>query len=396
MTKNKAIVIKGLCKEYVKSDSSQGSFLNKIRAKKNGESFYAIKDFNIAIDEGDVIGIIGPNGAGKSTLLKTIAEVTPPTKGTIELNGKVASILQVGIGFQPELSGYENIFISGRLYGLSKQTLKTKIDEIIKMFGFPDFIHTAVKYYSSGMYMRLAFAMIAHVDADIYLLDEVLSVGDLTFRDKVLNMISEMSQNGKTILLVTHAPDTVYAYCDKIAIMNKGELLEFGEPQHCIAKYNLLAYENNPENKIDKKDFENTKIVFDKEVAETFSIKNVNANNLDEYFNGQNIEIEIDILKNNANKLKLSVVLKDNLNKPIAELKGKEFTEEEGNHKICVSIPPNILNSFTYIIDIFVYGETKLAAIYPKSIKFHLKRDNKKDDFCMLELNDLVWKQTKQ
>ena len=144
----KAIVIKDLNKKYYKKKQSSSNLFKNIKSNNNAESFFALKNINLEINKGEIIGIIGPNGAGKSTLLKILAEVTPPTSGKIEINGKIASILEIGIGFQPDLSGYENIFLSGRLYGLSKKQIKSKLEQIIEMFGFADFINTPVKYYS--------------------------------------------------------------------------------------------------------------------------------------------------------------------------------------------------------------------------------------------------------
>ena len=159
MTPETAISIKNLSKEYYRTEKS-GHFSSK---PNKASGFLAVNNISIDIRKGEVICITGHNGSGKSTLLKMIAEVTLPTSGEIEINGKVASILEIGIGFQPEISGYENIFLSGAMYGLKKSEIESKIDRIIEMFGFPDFINTPVKYYSSGMYMRLAFSIIVNI-----------------------------------------------------------------------------------------------------------------------------------------------------------------------------------------------------------------------------------------
>ena len=389
MTSTKAIIIKDLCKEYYKKDSSQKSFWSKLKGNKGGQPFYALKDINLEINRGEVIGIIGPNGAGKSTLLKILAEVTPPTAGSVEIFGKVASILQVGIGFQQELTGYENIFLSGNIYGLKRNIIESKFDSIVDMFGFPDFLHTPVKYYSSGMYMRLAFAVIANIDADIYLLDEVLSVGDLNFRDKVLNMISKMSGKGKTILIVTHAPDTIYAYCDKIAILNKAQILKFGKPQNCIAKYNLLAYENaEKQNLTINRNIENNKTIIDNNLSKHFQTHSAEVINTDTYFQGNELELEVKFTKSSNIKFRISYIIKDELNKPIAEIKSNITIKDSGNYKYKAFVPTRLLNNFNYLVDIFVYAETKLCVIYPKALSFKLTNKNKDSSFCMLEFND--------
>ncbi len=245
MIKEKAIIIKGLSKKYYKNDASQTSIFSKIKNRKNKESFYALKDINLEITRGELIGIIGPNGAGKSTLLKVIAEVTPPSEGTIEIHGKVASILEIGIGFQPELSGYENIFLSGELYGLSRNQIKSKIDLIINMFGFSDFINTEVKHYSSGMYMRLAFSIIINIEADIYLFDEILSVGDINFQSQALNEIKKLKDKNATILIVSHNLKQIDTLCNKLCLFTNGELTHEGDPYTTGLKY--IGKSKNPE-----------------------------------------------------------------------------------------------------------------------------------------------------
>ena len=184
----------------------------------------AVNNISIDIKKGEVICITGHNGSGKSTLLKMIAEVTQPTSGEIEIDGKVASILEIGIGFQPEISGYENIFLSGAMYGLKKSEIEAKIDSIIDMFGFPEFINTPVKYYSSGMYMRLAFSIIVNINADIYLFDEVTSVGDTDFRTKVIHEISRLKDRNATVLIVTHTPTIFSKISDRFLLFDKGTI----------------------------------------------------------------------------------------------------------------------------------------------------------------------------
>ena len=237
MKNEKAIIIKGLSKEYYKKDSSQSGFFDKFKPNKSGQSFYALKDINLEINKGEVIGIIGPNGAGNSTLLKILAEVTPPTSGSVEIFGKVASILETGIGFQPELSGYENIFLSGKLYGLSNEKISQSIDKIIEVFGFKDFVNTPVKYYSSGMYMRLAFAIIINIEASIYLFDEIMSVGDIEFQDFVKSHIWHMKKQGKTVLIVTHNINLVLDITDNMLLIERGMLSIFDTPYKVSHQY---------------------------------------------------------------------------------------------------------------------------------------------------------------
>ena len=220
MTPEIAISIRNLSKEYYRIEKS-GRFSRK---PTKGTGFRAVNNISLEIRKGEVICITGHNGSGKSTLLKMIADVTLPTSGEIEINGKVASILEIGIGFQPEISGYENIFLSGAMYGLKKSEINAKIDRIIDMFGFPDFINTPVKYYSSGMYMRLAFSIIVNINADIYLFDEVTSVGDTEFRTKVIHEISRLKGRNATVLIVTHTPTLFSKISDRFLLFDNGTI----------------------------------------------------------------------------------------------------------------------------------------------------------------------------
>ncbi len=220
MTPETAISIRNLSKSYSRAEKRS----NLLRKPAKNESFFAVDNISLDIQKGEVVCISGHNGSGKSTLLKMIAEVTQPTSGEIEIDGKVASILEIGIGFQPEISGYENIFLSGAMYGLKKSEIEKKIDKIIEMFGFPEFINTPVKYYSSGMYMRLAFSVIVNIEADIYLFDEVTSVGDTEFRQKVIREISRLKSQNATILVVTHTPTLFSKISDKFLTFDKGKI----------------------------------------------------------------------------------------------------------------------------------------------------------------------------
>lgn len=385
MIKEKAIVIKDLDKEYYKQKSIKSRFLVKLNPKLNSEAFYALKDINLEINNGEVIGVIGLNGSGKSTLLKIIAEVTPPTKGKVEVYGKVASILEIGIGFQPDLSGYENIFLSGRLYGLRNKQIKSKLNEIIEMFGFPDFINTPVKYYSSGMYMRLAFAIITNIEADIYLFDEILSVGDLGFRDNVLGIIEKMAEKGKTILIVTQTPDAIYTYCNKILILLNGKIDQFDKPAICVARYNQIMHNNtaksNTQNQV-----ENKKLLINK--AENVRLTKFEIQDINNYSQNETIKISIEIEKLSESFIETSIVIKDELNKPIAQLKSKELPKEIGKYLIKYELPKEVLNTFKYFIDVFIWENHKPSILYKKVGKIILNNENIDESFCLINLNN--------
>lgn len=202
------------------------------------ESIMALQDINFEVKRGEAIGIIGSNGSGKSTLLKIISRIVRPTKGTVRGNGKVSSLLEVGTGFHQELTGRENIYISGYILGMSKNEIKQKFDEIVAFSGVERFIDTPVKRYSSGMYVRLAFAVAAHLEPDILIVDEVLAVGDADFQKKCLGKMREVSQSeGRTILFVSHSMQAIKNLCDKALWLNQGKMHAFGDVAGVVNKY---------------------------------------------------------------------------------------------------------------------------------------------------------------
>ncbi|MCI5196117.1 MAG: ATP-binding cassette domain-containing protein [Candidatus Electrothrix sp. AW5] len=204
-----------------------------------GDRFWALRDINLEVKEGEILGIIGKNGAGKSTLLKILSRVTAPTKGSIKVKGRIASLLEVGTGFHPELTGRENIFMNGAILGMSKQEIKSKLDEIIDFSGVEDFIDTPVKRYSSGMYVRLAFAVAAHLEPEILIIDEVLAVGDAEFQKKCLGKMKDVSKEGRTVLFVSHNMHTVTDLCEKSILLKNGNIIEKSQTFSIVNKYLL-------------------------------------------------------------------------------------------------------------------------------------------------------------
>ena len=200
-----------------------------------------LKDVTFTVPQGTVLGIIGPNGAGKSTLLRLIAGIYRPTSGRIVVNGRVSALLNLGLGFHPELTGRENIIIGGLAMGLSRQEIMKKMDEIIHFAELEDFVDAPVRTYSSGMYMRLAFSVAVNVDPDILLLDEVLAVGDASFAEKSRRRMDEFKEQGKTILLVTHDLATVENWCYQTLWLDKGEVQALGDPREVVARYRAQA-----------------------------------------------------------------------------------------------------------------------------------------------------------
>ena len=203
-----------------------------------GEEFLALKDINITVNEGERVGIIGHNGAGKSTLLKLISQITAPSTGTIEMNGRIASMLEVGTGFHPELSGRENIYMNGAILGMTKAEIDAKMEQIIDFSECRQFIDTPVKRYSSGMYVKLAFSVAAHLDSEIMIMDEVLAVGDMAFQKKCLDKMSRVSKDqGRTILYVSHNMNTIRSLCERCIVLSHGNVIFDGNVEEAIALY---------------------------------------------------------------------------------------------------------------------------------------------------------------
>jgi lipopolysaccharide transport system ATP-binding protein len=205
------------------------------KIRKN--EFWALKDISLEIPKGETIGIIGRNGAGKSTLLKVISRIVAPTDGTIFYRGRVASLLEVGTGFHIELTGRENVYFNGALLGMTRKEIDRRFDEIVQFAEIEEFIDAPVKHYSSGMFVRLAFSIAAHVDPDILIVDEALAVGDAAFQKKCLDRMRESARSGKTVLFVSHSSDTVLSLCHRVAYLEQGKLISVGKPMEIMDQY---------------------------------------------------------------------------------------------------------------------------------------------------------------
>ncbi|MFJ3035362.1 ABC transporter ATP-binding protein [Curtobacterium pusillum] len=210
-----------------------------MRGKKSvHEDFWALKDVSFEVPQGKTFGLIGKNGSGKSTLLKCLAKILWPEEGSITARGKQASLLEVGSGFHPELSGRENVFLNGSILGMSRKEVTRKFDEIVSFSGVGHFIDQPVKNYSSGMYVRLGFSVAVAVTPDILVVDEVLAVGDATFQKRCRTKFKEMKEEGRTVILVSHSMSTVKDMCDEVAWLNEGELKMIGKTNDVVKAYN--------------------------------------------------------------------------------------------------------------------------------------------------------------
>jgi ABC-2 type transport system ATP-binding protein len=234
-----AIEVKDISKQFRLYNEKHTSLKERVihGGKMPFTPFWALRDVNIDISQGETFGILGRNGCGKSTLLKCVAGILKPTSGEIRVRGTLAAMLELGAGFQPDLSGRDNIFLNGSLLGLSRSDIEKRFDDIVAFAELDQFIDNQVKFYSSGMYVRLGFAVAINVEPDVLLVDEVLSVGDAAFQRKCLDHVKKIQREGRTIVVVSHSPDTIRQNCDRAVVMNHGKVITIDEPGEAIRVY---------------------------------------------------------------------------------------------------------------------------------------------------------------
>jgi lipopolysaccharide transport system ATP-binding protein len=328
------------------------SFPFKTRATKTTyttEEFWALKDINFEIKEGDRVGIIGRNGAGKSTLLKILSRITEPSSGSIRIRGRVASLLEVGTGFHPELSGRENIFLNGAILGMARAEIRYKFDEIVAFAEVEKFLDTPVKRYSSGMYVRLAFAVAAHLEPEILIVDEVLAVGDAQFQKKCLGKMEDVSKNeGRTVLFVSHSMGVVSQLCNSGILLKNGQISYMGTTRQAIEKYlgsQQVAneYRRNPLQGKVKKNF-----------IEHLIVKNEKNEHVSDFSFSERITLQFScFIGEYSPNLQIGVALQDKLNSRVfTVLKEIDYFMEDGVQEIngSVTLPQDLLapNYYTF------------------------------------------------
>jgi lipopolysaccharide transport system ATP-binding protein len=374
------IRIENLSKQYLLGTRGTGTFvhdLNRWVIKKSGKEdpylkigqqsinkeFWALKNISFELNEGDILGVVGKNGAGKSTLLKILSKITSPTAGHIKIKGKLASLLEVGTGFHPELTGRENIFLNGAMLGMSKSEINAKFDEIVDFSAITEFIDTPVKRYSSGMYIRLAFAVAAHLSADIIIVDEVLAVGDAEFQKKCIGKMREVSQSGRTLIFVSHNMASIKSLCTKGLVLTNGTMLH--SPQNtneAVASYlNLIHHQQKnfslQENKSRKGNgwAKFNKLVFIQNNAEV---------SLPETGLQLKIRIYFDVIKTiNLCYFALSFNSLEGENKIFlsSELINKHYQFEPGQHFVDCILEKNPLQAGQYSINIFLKSNNDIV-----------------------------------
>ena len=248
MESKNAIEIRNLSKMYKLYNKPSDRLRDSLglSRKKRYKEHYALQNINFDIHEGECVGIIGTNGSGKSTILKIITGVLSPTEGTVTVNGRISALLELGAGFNPEYSGMENIYLNGTMLGFSEEEIDSRLDEILSFADIGDFVNQPVKTYSSGMFVRLAFAVAINIDPEILVVDEALSVGDVFFQSKCYHKFEEFKKQGKTILFVSHDLGSVSKYCDRVILLNQGEMLDEGTPKAMVDMYKQLLVHQDP------------------------------------------------------------------------------------------------------------------------------------------------------
>lgn len=318
------------------------------------DGFWALKDLNFDIHQGDRVGIIGKNGAGKSTLLKVLSRITAPTEGQVKIKGRVASLLEVGTGFHAELTGRENIYLNGAILGMKRKEVDRKLDEIIAFSEIENHIDTPVKRYSSGMYVRLAFAVAAHLDSEILIADEVLAVGDAAFQKKALGKMNELSTGqGRTVLFVSHNMGQVKNLCTKGIVLDHGELLR--QDNSILDSVNWYLYGDLSDNAINITHWENDGSVGN----ENFKPNEINLITKDEIITAaSDLILTLDFtIEEKASNLSFEFYIysTDNNNlifstSPFYSI--KDYSPNKGNHKITCKLPRNLFNDKSYRIEL--------------------------------------------
>lgn len=367
MSSDIVIQAEGLSKCYLMYDNPRhrltGSLINRIRKiiGLKPKSFYrehwALKSLNFSINKGDSVGIVGKNGAGKSTLLQLLTGTLTPTSGHIHLQGRIAALLELGAGFNPDFTGHENIYINASILGLSQEEIYEKYDEIVEFADIGDFLHQPVKTYSSGMYVRLAFAIAANIKPDILIIDEALAVGDIRFQLKCLKHMNQLKANGVTILFVSHSPEQVKRFCNKAIWIDNGEVKEYGAASHVCDKYN--DYMNQIEGS------ETVEHVHFKKTGTPARIKGTKLDS-DSIKTGDSLSltIEYEVLDDRVDGLLVGAALYTNDRNYIfgvnTDLDSIEIKNTKGIHRIEYKIPNVCLLPGSFSFDVGIMGEKSL------------------------------------
>ena len=338
------------------------------------EDFWAVRNVSFELQKGDRLGIIGHNGSGKSTTLKMLSRITTPTEGRITMHGRIASLLEVGTGFHPELTGRENIYLNGSILGMTRSEIRTRFDEIVDFSGVEKFLDTPVKRYSSGMYVRLAFAVAAHLNPEILVVDEVLSVGDAEFQKKCIGKMQDISMDkGRTILFVSHNMSAIQSLCNKGIVMDHGKMIYCGDVSEAARLYvesrkihSSVPLAERPRSKV-----EDCRVTF-----RSCCLKNEKGELVDAVPLGSKavFEVEFDAAEDLEGKVKIEVNIYNPENNRLLSLNtlntGSEYHFRKGPNKIAFTVPKMPLFPGSYNVQLFAEKDSSIMTVEPDALFF--------------------------
>jgi lipopolysaccharide transport system ATP-binding protein len=363
--------------------------INKRNETSDNEFVWAIEGVSFNVEKGDVLGIVGKNGAGKSTLLKILSKVTSPTKGTIKAAGRIASLLEVGTGFHPELTGRENIFLNGAILGMTKKEIKSKIVEIIDFSGCIRYIDTPVKRYSSGMKVRLAFAVAAHLEPEILVVDEVLAVGDAEFQKKAIGKMRDISNSeGRTVLFVSHNMAAVRSICNKAVLLQNGQLTHSGSADMIVDQYLKL----NSSKMVKNVKYKDNPDLFENEDIKIHEISISPEDPMVE--NELTITFDLEVKSSEEGVFIAFDVL--NMEELIIFGSGNSFDKGSGGKvKASGTIPANLMNDGSFLVNLYIQSKSMRPILVLKNILSFEMKDNEREYAYYGKINGLVRPQLK-
>ncbi|MEQ9219067.1 MAG: ABC transporter ATP-binding protein [Cyclobacteriaceae bacterium] len=351
-----------------------GSKNDRTKKAVKGEHVWALQDINFEVKQGEVIGIIGKNGAGKSTLLKLLSRVTAPTTGSIKTKGRIASLLEVGTGFHPEMTGRENIFMNGTIMGMNRHEIRAKLDEIVEFAGVAKYLDTPTKRYSSGMTVRLGFAVAAFLEPEILIVDEVLAVGDLEFQKKAINKMAEISKSNRTILFVSHNMSSIRNLCQEGVLIENGSIKSTGRVDHIISEY--ITNNNNSDSSSDlasiHRDQGEGNLIF--ESLEFVDLPVVNGKKLK-----FQIRLKSMVAKKNYKELDIGIAINDMYNNCINHLSNRFIYKElthDNDHAVYEVTVDNYLKPGEYNLTLFLRTKDTVQDFLENVVNFSVEDSN--------------------
>jgi len=376
MNPETAVLAENISKSFLIPHERRNTVLERIahfRWKKNVELFKALKDVSFEIRKGEFFGIIGRNGSGKSTLLKILAGIYTPDKGKVAVNGQVSPFLELGVGFNPELSGRDNIYLNGTILGLTRKEIKSKFDGIVEFAGLERFVDQKLKNYSSGMYVRLAFSVAIHANRGILLMDEVLAVGDSNFQSKCLAEFNRYKNEGKTVILVSHDIETIRKYCDRAALLRDGEIVILGKAEEVCNEY---MYQNmsDQEKELKKKAQELSEIINSAGIIQQVTFVNAHGEEINTVKTHDDLEIAISIypekVRDKMLNLEISLESEEGVSLFSYNTVTDDFRIDPGKDRLALLLKNLLLIKGNYSVSVAIHDRNDNALLdYKPKIK---------------------------